>query len=249
MRYFLSFVILLLLFSFTLVRSKSELQFEPVAVIELFTSQGCSSCPPADRLLSNTILNAKTDGKKIFALSFHVDYWNRLGWKDPFSDKIYSDRQRIYSSALKGNSVYTPQIIVNGEKAFVGSDKKELETAITTALKIKSKVSFQSLSATLADNKVINTNYKLTGDFSDCKINFALVTKSETTQIKNGENEGRTLVNENIVRQFISKQALIEGEMLFTNISVNQKNNLMVIAFVQRNADLKIIGAEMTEVK
>src|ERR1700722_14103794 len=86
------------------ISNKSEAQFEPVAVIELFTSQGCSSCPPADKLLSKTITSAKTNGKKIFALEFHVDYWNYLGWSDPFSDKEFSERQNEYASAMKLNS-------------------------------------------------------------------------------------------------------------------------------------------------
>lgn len=249
MRHFL-YIIILLIFSFKTVRSTNDMQFfEPVTVIELFTSQGCSSCPPADRLLSNTLENAKINGKKIFALSFHVDYWNRLGWADPFSDKTYSERQRVYSSVLKGNSVYTPQMIVNGEKAFVGSDKNELEAAMSESIKIKSKVSLQALTMSLVDGKMLTINYELTGDFSDCKINFALVSKSETTQIKRGENEGRTLVNENVVRQFISKNASMEGKILFANIPSNLKNNLIVIAFVQQNSNLKIIGAAMSEVK
>jgi hypothetical protein len=75
---------------------RSISQFEPVAVVELFTSQGCSSCPAADKLLSETIADSKKEGKKLFALSFHVDYWNRLGWADPFSDKKYTQRQDEY---------------------------------------------------------------------------------------------------------------------------------------------------------
>lgn len=72
----------------------TDTMFEPFAVVELFTSQGCSSCPPADELLAKTITGAKKSGKKIFALSFHVDYWNRLGWKDPFSSSNFSQRQK-----------------------------------------------------------------------------------------------------------------------------------------------------------
>ncbi len=86
--------------------------FEPVAVIELFTSQGCSSCPPADKLLSKTITEARSNNSKIFALSYHVDYWNRLGWADPFSDKKYSDRQSLYASVLNPGRVYTPQMVI-----------------------------------------------------------------------------------------------------------------------------------------
>ena len=118
----LLFVIISLLIAGSAFKSnfKSSASFQPVAVIELFTSQGCSSCPSADQLLSQTINEAKKDGRKIFALSFHVDYWNRLGWADPFSTNEYSQRQRAYAAQLNDNSVYTPQMIVNGSRQFVG---------------------------------------------------------------------------------------------------------------------------------
>ena len=90
--------------------------YTPVAVLELFTSEGCSSCPPADNLLPQL---AKLDAN-VITLSFHVDYWNRLGWTDPFSSSDYSDRQREYSRQLNLESIYTPQLIVNGEYEFTG---------------------------------------------------------------------------------------------------------------------------------
>ena len=89
--------------------------YAPIAVLELFTSEGCSSCPSADRLLPQL---AKLDSN-IIPLSFHVDYWNRLGWTDPFSSSEYSERQRSYASHLKLESVYTPQLVVNGEYELV----------------------------------------------------------------------------------------------------------------------------------
>ena len=92
-------------------------------VVELFTSEGCSSCPPADKLLTSAQSNF---GNEIIVLSYHVDYWDRLGWKDPFSKAIFSERQRMYSQKLNLSSVYTPQAIVNGQVQFVGSDKKLL---------------------------------------------------------------------------------------------------------------------------
>ena len=92
-------------------------------VVELFTSEGCSSCPPADRLLTNAQSNF---GNDIIVLSYHVDYWDRLGWKDPFSKAIFSERQRNYCEKLNPTSVYTPQAIVNGQVQFVGLKKNEV---------------------------------------------------------------------------------------------------------------------------
>jgi hypothetical protein len=223
-------------------------QFQPVAVIELFSSQGCSSCPPADKLLSKTIANAEKDGRKIFALEFHVDYWNRLGWSDPFSDKKYTDRQDQYAAVLGLSSVYTPQMIVNGSREFVGSNEAALKDALTQALQTKSTAAFKTLTATVADGKP-QVQYSLEGDFAGCKVNVALISLSETTPIKRGENGGRTLVNEHVVRQFISEQAKASGEIDFASSPLPAKSNMAVIAYIQRTADSKIIGAAQVEIR
>src|SRR5258708_28691391 len=92
-------------------------------VIELFTSQGCSSCPAADKNLAEIIEKAEVNGQQVIGLSFHVDYWNYIGWKDPYSKAEFTERQRKYSAHMNSESVYTPQMIVNSEKEFIGSDK------------------------------------------------------------------------------------------------------------------------------
>jgi len=107
----------------------------PVAVIELFTSQGCSSCPPADKLLTETVNRAKAGQQSVYALSFHVDYWNRLGWSDPYSDARYSARQRQYARQLNTATIYTPQAVINGRQEFVGSNRTRLNTLLADALK------------------------------------------------------------------------------------------------------------------
>ncbi|MEO5572659.1 MAG: DUF1223 domain-containing protein [Bacteroidia bacterium] len=227
---------------------KSTQNFETVTVIELFTSQGCSSCPPADRLLSETISDAKKHDKKIFALSFHVDYWNRLGWADPFSDKKFSQRQSEYATILNLQTVYTPQMIVNGSHEFVGSSKNELEDALNKSLSTKPMANFKTLESTLQIGNPIHVKYELDGNYAKCKINFALVSLSETTLIKRGENGGRTLKNENVVRQFISIPAAENGEISFDLSPVPASSNTAIIAYIQRS-DLKIVGAAMTELK
>ena len=102
------------------------------AVVELFTSEGCSSCPPADAVIAK--LEKENTDKSIYILAFHVDYWNRLGWKDVFSSADYSKRQNDYARFLHLQSVYTPQIVVDGKTEFVGSEENTLRAAIHTSL-------------------------------------------------------------------------------------------------------------------
>src|SRR6266545_881299 len=100
-------------------------------VVELFTSQGCSSCPPADRLL--TRLPGSIDGVLVLPLAFHVDYWDDLGWRDPFSSADWTARQKRYAAAIAGGHVYTPQLVVQGREDMVGSDRGAVEDAIRRA--------------------------------------------------------------------------------------------------------------------
>lgn len=226
-----------------LQKTSASGSFEPVAVIELFTSQGCSSCPPADHLLTQTINEAKKDGTKIYALSFHVDYWNRLGWADPFSTKEYSQRQSDYAAQLNLTSVYTPQMIVNGSREFVGSDAGSLKSALSEALGTKNPAAFKTFTASMQPGQAPEINYSLEGNYSNCKINIALVSLSETTSVKRGENSGLTLTNENIVRQFVSTDASANGTVHFKNTPLPSEGNTAVIAYLQEKNDLKIIAA------
>src|SRR5712671_4480747 len=104
-------------------------------VVELFTSQGCSSCPPADALLAE--LAKRPD---VLALSFHVDYWDRLGWKDPYSSRAATDRQNRYAKLLALHTVYTPQIVVDGKWEAVGSDRADVERALDLARRDRPEV-------------------------------------------------------------------------------------------------------------
>lgn len=222
--------------------------FEPVAVIELFTSQGCSSCPPADILLAQTIADAKRSGKKILALSFHVDYWNRLGWADPFSDAAYSARQRSYVNHFELDGAYTPQMVINGSKEFVGSDKTVLTQSLHDALQTNAAVDFTRLHAVYKTDQTIQLEYALQGKVADNDIHFAVVALQETTTVKRGENGGRTLINSNIVRQLVTVNAAASGKIDFAASTLPAKENTTIIAFVQQKHDLKIIGAAMAKI-
>lgn len=254
MRYYLKFTVLLTIAVSAILgilsmknnpHVKSYKSFEPVAVIELFTSQGCSSCPSADKLLSQTIETAKNKDQKIFALSYHVDYWNRLGWSDPFSNKLYSQRQYEYVNKLSLNGAYTPQMVVNGIYEFVGSDSRALSRAISGALNTNAIINFKILSAEIS-GKAVRVKFLTEGNSISSFINFALVSLNETTDIKRGENGGLSLKNENVVRQLISQNFSASGEIEFVPQPDQSAENTAVIAFIQDKNNYKILGAAMT---
>ena len=192
---------------------------------------------------------SKKNGRKIFALSFHVDYWNRLGWADPFSTKEYSERQGVYANQIKGSSVYTPQMVVNGNTQFVGSDENDLKNALNTSLNTPPAAAFKTLVATLQNNAPPKVSFSLDGNYPGCNINFALVSLTETTNIKRGENGGLILTNENVVRQFKTIAATAAGEISFGASPVPANNNMAIVAYIQQIKGLKIIGAAVAEIK
>ncbi len=216
--------------------------YAPVAVLELFTSQGCSSCPSADRLLTETLSEAAKTNKNIIGLSFHVDYWDRMGWKDPFSDHAYTKRQYQYSDHFAQHGVYTPQEVLNGRQEFVGSNRSKQTTALKDALNQPATASVQ-LTATALRNNQLTINYQLEGDLTDAVLNIALVSKTTETSVQRGENAGRKLVHDNVVRTFQTLPATRKGTVSLTLPAGYDPHNGAVVAYVQARQTLAIRGA------
>ena len=171
----------------------------PVALVELFTSQGCSSCPRADQLLSRLVAAGDSS---IIALSFHVDYWDRLGWKDPYSAKQYTIRQQQYAKTFGSSTIYTPQMVVNGSANFVGSDEPKAKKAIAQALKNTSR--HIDLTIDRIESGKITAVYHIS-ELSDSRVlHLALVERNITTAVRRGENGGRTLHHDNVVRTLMT---------------------------------------------
>lgn len=213
-----------------------------VAVVELFTSQGCSSCPPADVALKQIADAAEKDGLPIYALSFHVDYWNRLGWRDPFSDSDYTRRQQSYAGMTGSSRVYTPQMIVNGATEFVGSDRVKANLAIPKALQQSTQARVQ-LSHVTRDNGW-DIRYQVDGVRQGFVLNVALVDTPNVTSVSRGENAGRKLHHTNVVRGFSSIPLdSAGGELSFSKPGKFSGNNSQVIAYVQNPRTGQIIGA------
>jgi hypothetical protein len=217
--------------------------FEPVAVIELFTSEGCSSCPPADRLLGHYAQDSMYHGVHVYSLAFHVDYWDYLGWRDSFSSPIATDRQRMYVEALGLSGAYTPQMVVNGTDQFNGSDESTLKSVLSDISQKKAPTSFSKLEVNKANDR-LKVHYALS-EFSidHYEIHFALLAKHVSTAVKRGENTGRRLEHTNVVRQFITQKADRSGDAFFDHISHFDISNTTVVAYLQQVSDHHIIAA------
>ena len=214
------------------------------AVIELFTSEGCSSCPPADAVVAK--IEKESAGKPSYILAFHVDYWNRLGWKDAFSSAAYSQRQNQYAHWLNLSSVYTPQIVVNGRTEFVGSEEGTLRNAIKTNLAKNAVAQINLSDITINQNKA-ELRYQIQGETTSCVLLLAVVQKSAQTKVERGENAGHTLSHVQIVRGIESIS--LKGDKGSASIELPKgfdAHESEIIAFVQNTSNGEITGATKT---
>lgn len=215
--------------------------FKPVVVLELFTSQGCSSCPSADKLLKE--VKQTYNAKDVITLSYHVDYWDYIGWKDPFAKAAFTNKQRVYGQKFYSSSIYTPQIVINGKEHFVGSQRN------TMNIKLKSYLSKPSsnqviISNSRIDGSKVNFDYNIKGDISNKSIRLALVINDRETYVKRGENRSRTLKNSNIVVSefnFNLKETSGLGQISIPEL-VKNDDQLRVVVIVE-DERLNITGA------
>lgn len=164
--------------------------------VELFTSQGCSSCPPADALLGR--LSMRPD---IVALAYHVDYWDYIGWKDPFASRETTERQRAYARVLKQRYVYTPEMVVDGIGHDTGRDPAPIEALLAKAQARSSRRATPVLSRSIGGPLTIKLDsFPLEGRRAD--VMLAIYDRRHTTPVRSGENQGRMIENFNVVRQF-----------------------------------------------
>jgi hypothetical protein len=214
------------------------------AVIELFTSEGCSSCPPADALMAEQVRDAREHGRPVYCLAFQVDYWNRLGWADPYSDAAFSKRQYEYARALRLDQVYTPQLIVNGADAFVGSDRARSRKSIEAALKQPAKARVK-LSQTQEGAGPLVVAYETSPVPQGAVMNVAVVERGLVSKVARGENGGRTLRHDNVVRVFqtIRLDESGKGSVKLKLPAELVRKNASVIAYVQEGVAGAILGA------
>lgn len=179
--------------------SQASIQTKPnkggFALVELFTSEGCSSCPPADAVAGEIAKMAEENGEAVYVLPYHVDYWNYLGWKDRFSSEQFTKRQYWYAERFKSSQVYTPQMIINGQSEFTGSKKtmanEEIQTALENTVKSTLKIQLKEDFSYQIEAQNLPESWAL---------HYALVEKELSSDVSAGENRGRKLYHYSVVR-------------------------------------------------
>ena len=221
-------------------------------LVELFTSEGCSSCPPADELLMRLVQTQPVPGAQIVALSEHVDYWNRLGWKDPYSSAEFTERQNGYARAFGSEDIYTPQMIVDGGVAFVGGSENKAREAIAATARLPKAV----VEIKLSDKRDGGTlrfviRVASSSDFkpgAEAEVLLALTEDGLRSDVSRGENAGRKLAHTAVVRKLVTLGSvkLSDGNVFTAEPGVNRewkRDRLRAVAFVQERTSRRILGA------
>ncbi len=228
-------------------------------IVELFTSQGCSSCPPADRLLSQLREEGSVNGVPLIVLSEHVDYWNRLGWTDPYSAKLFSNRQRRYARAFGSGRVYTPQMIVNGGTEFVGHNRRAADAAITDAGKRRQlsvelkRVDDERLRIRVAAPLELARAGVIAGD-ELLEVVFVITEDDLGDDVRRGENAGRKLRHDGVVREMRVLQRIAGDRnapfLTFVAPQLDKawaRGNLRYVVLVQEGGRRLIHGAAVID--
>jgi hypothetical protein len=221
-----------------------------VVLVELFTSEGCSDCPPADDLLKLVHLHKSSAGQLIVGISEHVTYWNRLGWTDPFSSEQYTARQNDYGTHFALDSVYTPQMVVNGREQFVGSDRRALQAALDAEAQRK-QIALHIDTAQVAGNHVVfkysATDLPAKGSFDLIAV---LVDDMDRSSVKRGENSGRDLAHVSVARAMVNLGKLQPAQQMSASLplppSFAAGAGQHLVLFAQQAGTGAVIGADAT---
>ena len=223
-------------------------------ILELFTSEGCSSCPPADALLAKLEEQQPVAGAEIIALEEHVDYWDHEGWVDPFSSAQWTQRQQVYASGFSDHGVYTPELVINGRSGFVGSRGGDVYRAVANAVaQPRTDISLSILKSDKHDREQVRVEVgKLQGaEQGDvAEVWLAIAETALHSSVTGGENAGHDLHHAAVLRWLhkagtsnLSATPSFAGESDLKLDSAWKRNNLRIVAFVQEKRSHHILGA------
>lgn len=222
-------------------------------LVELFTSEGCSSCPPADALLQKLDSSQPVHGAQLIVLSEHVDYWDHDGWKDPNSSAALTERQAAYERALKLETPYTPQFIVDGNREMQPDNPQQVGKLFHEAAAApKIPVSIGEVSVDVGNPPVVRTRIEVDGnsDKNDADIYVAVALDHVESQVLHGENGGRHLTHVAVVQQLTRIGTLQKGKSFGETVRLKLKpgtdlNNVRIVAFVQEPGPGRLLGAAL----
>jgi hypothetical protein len=240
--------------------AKHALNARVPVILELFTSEGCSSCPPADGLLAKLDEQQPIPGAEIIALEEHVDYWDHQGWVDPFSSAQWTQRQQTYAAALSDHGVYTPELVINGKTAFVGSREGEAYRAIANAAsQARADISISLLNSEKRGHERVKIEVGKLQDVvagETVEVWIAVAEKALHSAVGAGENAGQDLHHAPVVRWFhklgtadSTKAPAFSVESDLKLDSAWKRNNLRVIGIVQEKRSRRIIGATSARIE
>ena len=222
-------------------------------LVELFTSEGCSSCPPADALLERFDRFQPINSAELIVLSEHVDYWDGIGWRDPYSSHEYSERQSEYAAQFGLGTVYTPQMVVDGHFEFVGSDERRARQAITEAAELPKASVHLSLGSSDDKATILHVEAGPLPSATDTRsagVFLAVADNSDQSQISGGENAGRTLQHVAVLRK-LTRIGNVDASAEFSrdiNLGLKPKSqgNLRIAVIVQEPGVGRVLGAGLT---
>lgn len=214
-------------------------------LVELFTSEGCSSCPPADRALAFLQKEQPNSQAEIITLAFHVDYWNDLGWKDEYSSPLFTQRQQFYARSFKLSSAYTPQMVIDGSFEVVGSNLGKVQKAISEA----AKSSKTEISLSKSEEK-LKVNIPALPAPQNSTVYLAIAEDNLSSNVMRGENAGHKLEHLSVVRELKILGNINREKQSFETETVLElqpnwkKENLKLVVFIQENQSRKILGSQ-----
>jgi hypothetical protein len=225
-------------------------------LVELFTSEGCSTCPPADDLLQRIDATQPVPGAQVIVLSEHVDYWNHDGWRDPYSSSFWSDRQSGYVHALGLNTPYTPQIIVDGAAELRANSAEQIvEILEKAAAAIKVPVKITSLRVDPKMPGLIHAHIEADGTLEKHNADIFLVAALDhaESQVLSGENSGHHLAHVAVVQQIVKVGKLEKQKTFAQDVEIKLKSgtdpaSVRIVCFVQESAFGKVHGAALERI-
>lgn len=213
-------------------------------LVELFTSEGCASCPPAEALLAKLGKEQPIENAELITLAFHVDYWDELGWKDRFASPLFTQRQNVYNQKFRSGGNYTPQMVVDGEFEFIGSREKAAERAFQKAVKSKKgsvDVGFEENGVRIAVHGLV--------DNEQATVYVAIAEDGLGSAIRSGENAGKNLTHLSVVRKLFGIAMIPAGKTSHSSLFTPQidpgwdKSDLKLVVFVQENKSREVLAA------
>jgi hypothetical protein len=216
------------------------------ALVELYTSEGCKACPKAEKYLNEYLNIARQSNVEIICLSFHVNYWDYLGWVDKNALPEFTNRQINYGRHFDSKGVFTPQVIINGQEAYVGTLRKKIKKSIGRYLgrKNKSKLSF---TVTKESDRIV-IDYKLSKLYDGSRLYMAIVKERESVEVTSGENKGKLLNHRNVVKKMVDIKPNKMGKFILSTKWLPKTGGYALIGFYQSLDSHEIFAANQMSI-